>query len=258
MKRDTFVYYRSFYEATKLLDNDDFAEITRAICEYALNGNEPSIEGVPMVVFKLIKPQIDANNAKFLNGGKGGGFGQLGGRPRKETPTKPQQNPKETPKKPQQNPKETPNEECIMSNEECIMSNDNIVSSEKTKKNIGADAPTNKKSIDEIEIDLEKRNTAFYNTLVPFIETYGKEMLRDFYNYWSEPQKSRKKMRFELEKTWEVKRRLEAWNNRQIQKNNGSNRKNDQDIRKQIEHNNEIIKKAVEVGFANAGRKCEW
>ena len=247
MKRDTFVYYRSFYEATKLLDNDDFAEITRAICEYALNGNEPSIEGVPMVVFKLIKPQIDANNAKFLNGGKGGGFGQLGGRPRKETPTKPQQN-----------PKETPNEECIMSNEECIMSNDNIVSSEKTKKNIGADAPTNKKSIDEIEIDLEKRNTAFYNTLVPFIQTYDKEMLRDFYNYWSEPQKSRKKMRFELEKTWEVKRRLEAWNNRQIQKNNGSNRKNDQDIRKQIEHNNEIIKKAVEVGFANAGRKCEW
>ena len=62
----------------------------RVICEYALNGVEVDIQGVPSVVFQLVKPQIDANNRKYLNGmrGKecgnlGKEYGKLGGRPKK-------------------------------------------------------------------------------------------------------------------------------------------------------------------------------
>lgn len=58
---------------------------------------------------------------------------------------------------------------------------------------------------------LELRAKAFYNSLIPYLEKYGKVMLRDFYNYWSEPNKSRTKMRFELQQTWEVGRRLATW-----------------------------------------------
>ncbi len=70
---------------------------------------------------------------------------------------------------------------------------------------------------------LEQRTKVFYDALVPFVEVYGKEMIRAFYNYWTEPNKSKTKMRFELEKTWDVSRRLVTWANRESIKvrNNG-------------------------------------
>ena len=63
--------------------------------------------------------------------------------------------------------------------------------------------------------NLEKRNKSFYESLVPYVETYGKELIRAFYDYWTEPNKSKTKMRFELEKTWDVKRRLNTWASRE-------------------------------------------
>ncbi len=66
----------------------------------------------------------------------------------------------------------------------------------------------------------EDRKRVFYNSLVPYVKTYGKEMVRDFYNYWSETTPSGKKMRFEMQKTWETERRLVRW------QSNNSNPKN--------------------------------
>lgn len=41
---------------------------------------------------------------------------------------------------------------------------------------------------------------------------YTKRMIDEFFQYWSEPNRSKKpKMRFELEKTWELNRRLSTW-----------------------------------------------
>jgi len=58
---------------------------------------------------------------------------------------------------------------------------------------------------------LQKRQQDFYQQLVPFVGKYPKEMLRDFFAYWSEPNRSRTKMRCELQKTWEISRRLATW-----------------------------------------------
>ena len=55
------------------------------------------------------------------------------------------------------------------------------------------------------------RREKFYALLVPYVDRYGKEMIRSFFNYWSELNKSGTKMRFELEKTWELSRRLSTW-----------------------------------------------
>ena len=63
----------------------------------------------------------------------------------------------------------------------------------------------------------------FYNSLVPFVSVYGKEMVRAFFDYWTEPNKSQTKMRFELEKTWDLSRRLNTWASRQGFNNNKSN-----------------------------------
>ena len=55
------------------------------------------------------------------------------------------------------------------------------------------------------------KEKAFIDSIAPFVDVYGKQMCRDFYAYWSEKTSTGKKMRFELEKTWDVARRLLRW-----------------------------------------------
>lgn len=59
------------------------------------------------------------------------------------------------------------------------------------------------------------RKESFYQSLVPFVGKYQKEMIRSFFDYWSELNKSETKMRYELEKTWELPKRLATWANRE-------------------------------------------
>lgn len=72
MERDSFVFYRSFYEAIKCLGDTEAIECFKAIADYALDGIDPEIEGAARAVFITVKPQIDANYRKYLNGCKGG------------------------------------------------------------------------------------------------------------------------------------------------------------------------------------------
>ena len=58
---------------------------------------------------------------------------------------------------------------------------------------------------------LQKRKDKFYNDLKPFLVKYPKEMLRAFFDYWTEKNKSGTYMRFELERVFEISRRLATW-----------------------------------------------
>ncbi len=72
MKRDSIVFYRSFYEAINEMPLDMQGKIYSAIFEYSLNFNEVVLEGLPKAIFILIKPQLDANIKRYENGLKGG------------------------------------------------------------------------------------------------------------------------------------------------------------------------------------------
>ena len=105
MRRDSFIFYRSWHEAIKHLPAEVQGEIYTAVIEYCLYGKETNSMGkIANAIFTLIRPQADANRVRYENGRKGGEYGSFGGRPRKY------ENPEETPKKPQKNPKETPKE----------------------------------------------------------------------------------------------------------------------------------------------------
>ena len=96
--------------------------------------------------------------------------------------------------------------------------------------------------------NFEKRKNKFYDSLVPFVETYGKETIRAFFDYWTEPNKSKTKMRFEMQPTWETKRRLNKWASREIKyniKNNGTEYKQQQQ-RQRAEEIIELNKKLNE------------
>lgn len=79
--KESIVIYRSFYEAIKDLPKEQQADAWNAIFEYGLNQTEVQLTGIVSTVFKLVKPQLDANLKRFENGTKGG-------RPKNQSKTK--------------------------------------------------------------------------------------------------------------------------------------------------------------------------
>ncbi len=67
-KRDSFIFYRSFYEAINDLDDETQLQIYQAIARYSLNFEESELNGISKAIFTLIKPQLEANNKRYSNG----------------------------------------------------------------------------------------------------------------------------------------------------------------------------------------------
>ena len=88
------------------------------------------------------------------------------------------------------------------------------------------------KKQDKLQGNLEKRLEKFSEAVYEFSNDYDEEMLEDFIEYWTEPNKSCTKMRFELEKTWSLLSRLQRWSRSSKQYGNNSKSK----IQKQLEN----------------------
>lgn len=117
--RDSFILYRSFIESLEGLKNDEKLAVYEAISYYALDQKEPKLTGISKSIFTLIRPQLDANHKRYINGCKGAEHGKLGGRPKNK-------NPKITPKKPQNNPKLTPNDNDNVNENKNLNLNKNV------------------------------------------------------------------------------------------------------------------------------------
>lgn len=60
MQRDSFIFYRSFYEAIKELPRDIQGEVLTTIMEYGLEGvTTDNLKPVARAIFTLIKPILD-------------------------------------------------------------------------------------------------------------------------------------------------------------------------------------------------------
>jgi len=78
------------------------------------------------------------------------------------------------------------------------------------QSNSSIDKPLNKETIKPLNnIVIEDRKLSFAYSLTGY--PYSKELLTAFYKYWTEPNKSNTKMRFELQKTWSTELRLQTW-----------------------------------------------
>lgn len=72
-KQSSFVFYRSFLDAIKEMDETEQLAMFQAICAYALDGQEPVLTSAfQRAVFALIRPNIDVNTAKRQGGKRGG------------------------------------------------------------------------------------------------------------------------------------------------------------------------------------------
>lgn len=125
---------------------------------------------------------------------------------------------------PQNDPQTDPQTDLPIKNNKNIknIKNNNIkkLSKESKEKKVAAKAAT------------LARKDEFYNSLVPFIEKYGKETTRKFFDYWSEMNRSETKMRFELQPTWETSRRLVIWSNNDKKHSNARDKRTDKNKRR--------------------------
>ena len=61
------------------------------------------------------------------------------------------------------------------------------------------------------KMNINKREQNFKIELSQYEIEYGNKTIEDFYNYWTEKNGTRTKMLFEMQKTWDTKKRLARW-----------------------------------------------
>lgn len=180
------------------LSESDQLTLYRAIVGYGLDGQEASFDSSYLrMAWKLIKPQLDANWRRYENGCKGGA--PVGNR---NNPSGRRGN------QPKTNQELTKNKRNANDN-----ANDNYHYKESTivPKKDELSLPQTKISLQEKQQNMAKNKKAFQDDLSKFLDRYSADMLDDFFSYWTEPNKSQTKMRFEQQPTWDLSRRLSRW-----------------------------------------------
>lgn len=72
---------------------------------------------------------------------------------------------------------------------------------------------------------LEDRCKDFMGKVALHLDQYSKEMLREFYDYWTETNEGGRRLRFEMQKVFDIRKRLATWSKNEKKRYNGSSKK---------------------------------
>ena len=103
----------------------------------------------------------------------------------------------------------------------------------------------NKRKKDNIKETIKEREILFKNSLIPYIGKYSNELLKSFYNYWTEPNKKNTRLRFEDQKFFDIGRRLGTF------KRNANKRRQYNGKQQLSQEQQEKLRKAREDLFKN-------
>lgn len=145
--RESFVFYRSFFEALKGFSDEQKGKCYSALANYALNGSTPDA-GDPVVTlfFAMARAQVDANNQRYENG-------RRGGRPKnlEITETKPKNNQEQTKRQPDANQDITENPQTETKRQPNVNANENVLKEKDNLKVIQKEKRFTKPSVEEIK-----------------------------------------------------------------------------------------------------------
>lgn len=201
MENKKYSFFDGYHKALSRVSDERYGRIVRAMSSFAFYGEEPKFnEDADWVVWELIRPVLEKGlemSQKRADAGKSGGMSGKGISRNKGNGHA---------------SKSKANQKQIKSEIEIGIG---------IEKEIGIGIEDSKK-VAASAATLPKRKEEFYNSLVPYFEQYGKETVLSFFTYWTEPNRSHTKMRYELEKTWDVSLRLATWAKRETQFNTGN------------------------------------
>ena len=199
--KDSFVFRKEWRDAISGFSDDVRLEIYEAIIEYGITGEIRQLKPLAKMAFNFVKTELDKDKQKY----------EAMCERNKANRNKAIDH---------SSPLVTTGDQTrpLVTNNDNDSDND-IIKEEPPKGGKKKDELSSSKHT-PLEL-LEKRKQKLYDNLVPFVEKYGKEMVREFYNFWTEPNKSKTKMRFELERTWDLSLRLAYWASRDYEFSKG-------------------------------------
>jgi hypothetical protein len=186
--KTSFVLYSDSKSIIDLMTNEQAGLLLKTLFAY-VNDENPVIDNSIAIVFEMIKLQLKRDLKKWEQTKEGR---SVAGKASAEA--------KKLAKLNQQNSTNSTNVDFVQQ----TSTNSTVSVSVNDSVNVNV---INKDS----KANLEIRTLAFKNSLIPFKQKYSIDMLKDFFGYWTEPNKSNTKLKFELQQTWSISRRLETW-----------------------------------------------
>jgi hypothetical protein len=204
MPKDTFVFRKEWRDAISGLPAEVRLEVYEAVIEYGLSGTLTDLKPMAMLAFKFVKATLDkdSDQSNVISEKR-----RAAARKRWDANACLHM---QTDAKNANAYKEKENEE-----KETFPPAPPIKEKEKKEKE---DLPPLYRAGTPSQT-MEARREKFYTSLIAYTEQYGKQMVREFYNYWIEPNRSLTKMRFEMQPTWSTPHRLATWFRKQQQIN---------------------------------------
>jgi hypothetical protein len=182
-----FILYADLIHVVRKLSDDKSGVLFKTILEYVNDENPAVDDPIIDIAFEPVKQSLKRDLQKYESKcQRNRDNGSKGGRPKEDNPKKP--------KKPSglfRNPKNPVGGDN---------DNDNDIDNDKDN--------------DNKEIVLNKRKESFVNFVSLHQNVYPENIITAFCDYWTEKNKSGTKMRFELEKTFEIPLRLRTWASR--------------------------------------------
>ena len=222
----TFILYTEQYPLIEGLSDAQLGQLLRALYKYAeqherehsctsvqaceIDGNQDGknmfgLDSVTAMAFGFIRNSVDAGVAKY----------EAKCLKNKEIAVERERKKREARSCTSVNARERASTNVHHSN---TNTNSNI-----NKESISMNRNTKEKDGKNREQDKAEREKVFSNRLIDYVDKYGAQMVREFYDYWTESNEGGAKMRFEMEKVFDVGRRLATWANRDKKFNTGKN-----------------------------------
>jgi len=228
--KKSFILYADLKYTLAKVPDDVAGRLFKTILEY-VNDNNPIVENDLLleVLFEPIKQTLKRDLQRWEQFRlKQSENGKKGGRPsknesEKDTTILEENIENQTDNNKEQESETKPNNPSLLEESQKSLSvSVNVSDSVSVSENVIV-SETKKNNIDE-------RKLKFASTLKPFVSVYGREMLNEFYAYWTEPNKSNTKFKQELEKTWSLERRLETWSKNDFKNKEKSSAKKESKI----------------------------
>jgi len=196
MAEKKYNFFESYHRALSRVPDDCYGRVVKAMSDYVFNGVEPNLTNtLDLLAWDLIKPILAKGEELSrirANAGQAGGLHGKG-------VSRNVGNDNAKANKSKSKAKQKQNNSGIGIGEGIGIIKENT---DVSKKN---------------DFSLEKAREEFKTSIKPYVGKYGNDMCNDFFEYWTEPTQNGKKMRYQLERTWEIGRRLARWNHNKKQ-----------------------------------------
>ena len=209
MKKESFVFRGEWKEALSGLPGAVRLEVYEAIIEYGTSGTLPALKPMSMLAFNFMKTAIDRDKERYdeqTRKRSEAARTAAAARYAAEDANASNRNERKQSQQSQAIAAEDANASNRSYNDnDIVIDSDNDIVEEKVEKKKAASAA---ERAEALKAAAKKLTDEVYAT------DYPDGMKQAFCIYWTEPNLSRTRLRYQMEKTWDTKRRLATWASR--------------------------------------------